>query len=191
LRTNPTERTNAKGEKEARQPGEGQADSWQCNPAFDDIHYNAVGVGTVPNMPWVNRPTFQQVVSFPAGRSSGEPGESCHEGDGQGQFGDSQSGTGNFNFDSDPCDDGAPEGVSEQDSRSGTDFHSTRVQSVTYDDAAHSVTVAGLGTDKGVPVTFVMVATDSTLVPGGLFSLILSDGYTRSGTLTSGVVKLH
>jgi hypothetical protein len=65
------------------------------------------------------------------------------------------------------------------------------VQSVTYDDMAHSVTVTGLGTDIGVPVTFVMVALDSELVPGGLYSLLLSDGYSRSGTLTSGAVKLH
>jgi hypothetical protein len=36
-----------------------------------------------------------------------------------------------------------------------------------------------------------MVAVDSELVPGGLYSLVLSDGYTRSGTLTSGDVKLH
>ena len=65
------------------------------------------------------------------------------------------------------------------------------MQSVTYDDTAHSVTVSGLGTDKGVPVTFVMAAVDSELVPGGLYSLILSDGYSRSGALTSGAVKLH
>ena len=36
----------------------------QCNPAADDIQFSAVGVGTVPGMPWVNRPTFQQVVSY-------------------------------------------------------------------------------------------------------------------------------
>jgi endoglycosylceramidase len=115
----------------------------------------------------------------------------CHEGDGNGQIGDSRSGTANFNFDNDPCDDGAPESMSEQDSGLGTDFHSTQVQSVTYDDTAHSETVTGLGTDKGVPVTFAMVAVDSELVPGGLYRLVLSDGYSRSGTLTSGVVKLH
>jgi len=40
----------------------------ECNPALDDITYNAVGAGTVPGMPWVNRPTFQQVVSYPAHR---------------------------------------------------------------------------------------------------------------------------
>jgi hypothetical protein len=174
-----------------RAPGSGQADNTKCNPALDDIQYNEVGVGSVPSMPWVNRPTFQQVVQFPAGRASGEPGESCHEGDGGGQIGDSQSGQASFTFDADPCDDGAQESVSEQDSRSGTDFHSTQVQSVTFDDAAHSVTVTGLGTDKGLPVSFVMIAVDSELVQGGLYSLVLSDGYSRSGTITSGVVKLH
>lgn len=40
----------------------------QCNPAHDDIQFSAVGVMTVPNMPWQNRPTFQQVVEFPASR---------------------------------------------------------------------------------------------------------------------------
>jgi acyl-homoserine lactone acylase PvdQ len=44
--------------------------SGQCNPANDDIQFSAVGVGTVPNMPWVNRPTFQQVVSYPSQRDN-------------------------------------------------------------------------------------------------------------------------
>jgi hypothetical protein len=51
-----------------RAAGSGQAPGVECNPALDDIQYTAVGVGTVPGMPWVNRPTFQQVVSFPVGR---------------------------------------------------------------------------------------------------------------------------
>jgi acyl-homoserine lactone acylase PvdQ len=174
-----------------RAPGSGQADNTKCNPNLDDIQYNEVGVGGVPSMPWVNRPTFQQVVEFPAGRAPGNPGESCHEGDGGGQVGDSQSGTASFTFNADPCDDGAAESMSAQDSRSGTDFHSTQVQSVTFDDVAHSVTVTGLGTDKGLPVTFVMTAVDSELVQGGLYSLVLSDGYSRSAALTSGAVKLH
>ena len=37
----------------------------QCNPGVDDIRFSAVGVGSNPSMPWVNRPTFQQVVQFP------------------------------------------------------------------------------------------------------------------------------
>jgi hypothetical protein len=51
-----------------RAPGSGQAAGVQCNPSFDDIQYNAVGVGTVPSMPWINRPTFQQVIQFPSHR---------------------------------------------------------------------------------------------------------------------------
>jgi acyl-homoserine lactone acylase PvdQ len=173
------------------EPGSGQGDNTRCNPALDDIDYAVVGVGTVPDMPWVNRPTFQQVVQFPAGRAPGGAGEICHEGDGNGQVGDSQAGTASFKFDADPCDDGAPQAISEQDSSRGADFHSTQVQSVVFDDVQHSVTIAGLGTNSGHLVTFVLVAIDSTLVPGGLFSLVLSDGYARSGTLSSGTVLLH
>ncbi|MHB8512255.1 MAG: penicillin acylase family protein [Actinomycetota bacterium] len=36
----------------------------ECNPANDDIQFSAVGVASVPGIPWINRPTFQQVVSF-------------------------------------------------------------------------------------------------------------------------------
>jgi acyl-homoserine lactone acylase PvdQ len=42
----------------------------QCNPAADDIQFSAVGVVSVPGIPWINRPTFQQVVHFPARRKS-------------------------------------------------------------------------------------------------------------------------
>jgi len=51
-----------------REPGSGHADGAKCNPALDDIDSAEVGVGEVPDMPWVNRPTFQQVVQFPASR---------------------------------------------------------------------------------------------------------------------------
>ena len=36
----------------------------KCNPATDDIKFSATGVGSIPDMPWVNRPTFQQVVQW-------------------------------------------------------------------------------------------------------------------------------
>ena len=42
--------------------------SGQCNPAADDIVFSPVGLENLPTMPWVNRPAFQQVVSFPAHR---------------------------------------------------------------------------------------------------------------------------
>jgi acyl-homoserine lactone acylase PvdQ len=54
-----------------RAAGAAQADGVRCNPSFDDIQYSVLGVGKVPSMPWVNRPTFQQVVQFPGGRPAG------------------------------------------------------------------------------------------------------------------------
>ncbi|MGZ4190162.1 MAG: penicillin acylase family protein [Actinomycetota bacterium] len=39
--------------------------SGRCDPANDDIQSSATGVASIPPMPWVNRPTFQQVVQFP------------------------------------------------------------------------------------------------------------------------------
>jgi acyl-homoserine lactone acylase PvdQ len=58
-------RTNETG---GRAPGSAQADGVRCNPSLDDIQFSVLGVGKVPSMPWVNRPTFQQVVQFPGGR---------------------------------------------------------------------------------------------------------------------------
>jgi len=62
---------------------------------------------------------------------------------------------------------------------------------VAYDNVAHTVTIAGLGTNKGLPVAFTIVAVDSSLVPPGLFSITLSNGYTNSGGLLSGSITLH
>ena len=43
----------------------------QCNPRVEDIKFSAVGAQAIPDIAWINRPTFQQVVQFPAGRMSG------------------------------------------------------------------------------------------------------------------------
>ena len=83
----------------------------------------------------------------------------------------------------DHCVSGETDGEDFSDPSSGTDFHSTQVNSVTHDDVAHSVTIAGLGTDNGLPVTFTIIAVDSSAVPPGIFSIILSDGYINSGRL--------
>ncbi|MBV8304498.1 MAG: hypothetical protein JOZ04_09835, partial [Acidimicrobiia bacterium] len=40
----------------------------QAMPAFDEIAFSSVGIVGQPNIDWQNRPTFQQVVSFPTGR---------------------------------------------------------------------------------------------------------------------------
>jgi acyl-homoserine lactone acylase PvdQ len=39
--------------------------SGRCNPGNDDIRFSAVGVASIQPMPWVNRPTFQQVAQYP------------------------------------------------------------------------------------------------------------------------------
>jgi len=42
-----------------------------------------------------------------------------------------------------------------------------------------------------LPVAFTIVAVDSTLVPPGLFSITLSDGYSNTGNLLTGSITLH
>src|SRR5262249_61329927 len=37
-------------------------------PQYDAIAFATIGIVGQPSMPWQNRPTFQQVVSFPAHR---------------------------------------------------------------------------------------------------------------------------
>jgi hypothetical protein len=62
---------------------------------------------------------------------------------------------------------------------------------VGYDDVAHTVTIAGLGTNNGSPVAFTIVAADSSLVPPGVFSITLSNGYSNSGRLLGGSIRLY
>jgi hypothetical protein len=38
---------------------------------YDRIIYTAVGIVTEPDMEWVNRPTYQQVVEFPTAGQTG------------------------------------------------------------------------------------------------------------------------
>ena len=49
-------------------PGSGQSDGARCNPSLDDIQHSVLGIGKVPGIPWVNRPTFQQVVQYLSSR---------------------------------------------------------------------------------------------------------------------------
>jgi hypothetical protein len=118
------------------------------------------------------------------------PFSTCHEADGDGQVQGEHGGTASFQFDGDACEDGSTESVDESDAGSGTNFHSTNFSAVTFDDLVHSVTIVGDGTDNGNPVTFTLNAVDNGVVPG-LFSLILSDGYSVSGTLLNGSIQLR
>jgi hypothetical protein len=122
---------------------------------------------------------------------SGGGGGGCHEGDGDGHIQGENSGEASFHVDEDPCEDNDGEHVDAKDPSGNMDFHSTEILSVAFDDVAHTVIVAGLGTDNGLPVAFTVAAVDSSLVPPGSFSITLSDGYGNSGNLLDGVIRLH
>jgi len=120
----------------------------------------------------------------------GGGGGGCHTADGNGDEPGSNGGKASFDFHEDDCNQ-QPQKEDFSDPSSGTDFHGTQVNSVAYDNVAHTVTIAGLGTNNGVPVAFTIVAVDSSLVPPGLFSITLSDGYSNSGNLLDGSIVLH
>ena len=46
----------------------GDPPQWNVDPATDAIHYRAIGLVAVPDSPWQNRPTFQQVVEITSHR---------------------------------------------------------------------------------------------------------------------------
>lgn len=167
------------------------ADDTCATPFWQDTH--------LANLPTTdpNYSPYQEVFSarIPNGTATCPTGSGggCHEGDGDGQVNRvDASGThkATFHFDKDGCEgDGASEGVTEQDQDANTNFSSSQVLTTVYDDVLQTVTITGTGTDNGVPVTFTLVAGDSTVVPGK-FSLVLSDGYSVSGTLISGLIEL-
>ena len=114
----------------------------------------------------------------------------CRLDDGKGDIRGKNGGTASFSMHEDDCN--PPDDRADlNDPSSGTNFQGTQVTSVSRDDAAHSVTMTGLGTNNGLPVAFTIVAVDSTLVPPGMFSITLSDGYTNSGNLIDGSITLH
>lgn len=131
-------------------------------------------------------------VSYFTRQKKATPGiQGCgHEVEGEGDERGRDGGKATFRVHHDDCDPQA-DSADFSDPGSGTDFHSTQVNSVVFNNAAHSVTITGLGTDNGSPVAFTIVAVDSSLVPPGLFSITLSDGYTDSGNLLDGSITLH
>jgi hypothetical protein len=116
-------------------------------------------------------------------------GGGCHQANGDGDVPGSNGGSAHFHFHEDSCNL-QPESEQFSDQGSGTNFQSTQVTSVAYDTLTHTVTIAGLGTNNGLPVAFTVVAVDSSLVPPGLFSITLSNGYSNSGNLLAGTITL-
>ena len=117
------------------------------------------------------------------------PFQPCHEGDGDGTF-QGKGGTAHFSFDEDRCEDNDSESISETDA-GNSNFQSTQITSVAFDDVANTVTVMGSGTDNGNPVTFTMMGVGSSVGFPASFSLALSDGYLAGGPLLTGGIQLQ
>jgi hypothetical protein len=113
-----------------------------------------------------------------------------HQAAGTGNISGKKGGQAQFSFSYD--DSNQPTGsASFSDSGSGVNFQSTQVTAATFDEVAHTVTLTGSGTDNGSPVTFTIVAADSSLAPPGLFSITLSDSYNNSGNLLDGSITVY
>jgi hypothetical protein len=114
----------------------------------------------------------------------------AHEAGGNGHQNGKHGGQAQFSFNYDDSDQ--PTGsASYSDSGSGVVFQTTQVPAGTFNQAAHTVTLTGAGTNNGRAVTYTIVAADSSLAPPGLFSITLSDGYNNSSNLLDGSVTVY
>jgi hypothetical protein len=124
------------------------------------------------------------------GGGGGGGGGGCREADGGGDMAGTKTGTAHASFDADGCKDGDVNQVEANDPGAGEHFKSSQVQSVQFDDVAHSVTLSGTGISHGRSVNFQMVAVNNGALPGTVF-LTLDDGYTLAGTLINGTITLN
>ena len=61
----------------------------------------------------------------------------------------------------------------------------------TPDDDNQTVTIIGTGLHNGLPVGFTMIGIDNGALAPAVFSLILTDGYSITGSLTSGSISVQ
>jgi hypothetical protein len=116
----------------------------------------------------------------------------CHQGDGDGDFDDDRDGHRHHaHFHHDSCEDGRGD-VENDDRDSGSHFQSSSVNSATFTSNANSqtLTMIGTGLHDGLPVGFTMAAVDNGVAPG-IFTLILTDGYSTTGSLPSGSIVIR
>ena len=149
------------------------------NIAFADNHAG-------PSVSYFTRERSAAVGITTKGKCAG----ASHEAGGNGHESAKHGGQAQFGFSYD--DSGQTTGsASYTDSGSGVVFQATQVSAATFDSVAHTVTLTGSGTDNGVPVTFTIVAADSSLAPPGFVAITLTDGYTNSGNLLDGSVTVY
>lgn len=117
----------------------------------------------------------------------------CRGGDGDGDFEDDKGGRrhhGKFHHDSCENDRGR---VEEDDRDSGKHFESTSTHSATFtsNENSQTLTMIGTGLHDGLPVAFTMVAVDNGNLAPGVFTLILTDGYSVTGSLVNGRIVIE
>jgi hypothetical protein len=80
--------------------------------------------------------------------------------------------------------------ISYRDDGAGVNFRSTRLTDVEC--TGTSARIEGEGTNNGTPVTFIVGAIDNgESGTTDVFSITLSSGYSRGGTLTRGNIQVH
>jgi hypothetical protein len=116
----------------------------------------------------------------------------CRRGDGDGDSnGDKDGHRHHAHFHHDGCQ-GEGGDVEEDDRDSGKHFESNSVSSATYTSDADSqaLTMIGTGLHDGLPVGFTMVAVDHGDLAPGVFMLVLTDGYSVTGSLVNGSIVI-
>jgi hypothetical protein len=121
-----------------------------------------------------------------------DPASGCRKGDGDGDFDDDKDRHKHHaHFHHDSCEDGRGD-VEDDDRDSGKQFKSTSVNSATFTSDANSraLTMTGTGLHDGLPVGFTMIAVDKGDLVPGVFLLVLTDGYSTTGSLPLGAIVI-
>ena len=116
----------------------------------------------------------------------------CRGGDGDGDFDDDKGHKHHGRFHHDSCEKDRGR-VEEDDRDSGKHFESTSTDSATFtsNENSQTLTMIGTGLHDGLPVAFTMVAVDNGNLAPGVFTLILTDGYSVTGSLVNGRILIE
>ena len=94
-----------------------------------------------------------------------------------------------------PCNDRDDEddNVQDDDEDNGSHFRSNAITASSFgvDEDSQTITIVGTGFHNGLPVGFTMMAVDNGSLAPGVFSLVLTDGYTVVGSLESGGIVIE
>jgi len=120
----------------------------------------------------------------------------CHRGGGDADDEDGHGKTGHHHFHKkstcgDPGDN-EDDNVSFNDDQ-GSHFQSSSVTASTFtiDDNGPMITLVGTGVHGGLPAGFTMIAVNYGNSAPPLFQIVLTDGYTFTGTLVSGTIDIE